>query len=396
MNMSRYIIAAAVRYCPNVRFLRRLIAKWEINRVWGYISKKENLSDIRKNLSQKKELIRWYEVQYPARYKTNYKQIADSIANWDGLPTHIAKDELILDMQFCYFAYGFKPSDYICYTLYKNEIDCTKYISEVESIYYSYLMNDTTAMQVYNDKIKTYKMFADGYCREAISVRTVLDYPKFLAFVSRHPVYVKKNVAEACGRSVELIDSRISEGSMKDQFRRLIKQGRLILEEVVKQSKHTAVFNESSVNTVRIITLNTRDGIVAPFAFMKVGRAGAFIDNGRAGGILVGIDAHSGIINSDGIDERGSQYEKHPDSGVTFCGFQLPQWDECVKLCCEMSAKTPLVKCVGWDVAHTENGWVIIEGNAQTEMIGPQGTRRMGVKQEFMGYMKNMDLMIPM
>lgn len=87
-----------------------------------------------------------------------------------NIPDERPRDERILDMQFCYFAFGFKPSDYIGYKLYLDEVDCTQYISEVERIYYSYLMSDTTEMQVYMDKRKTYSKVSSRYGREAIYV----------------------------------------------------------------------------------------------------------------------------------------------------------------------------------------------------------------------------------
>ena len=48
----------------------------------------------------------------------------------------------------------------------------------------------------------------------------------------------------------------------------------------------------------------------------------------------------------------------------------------------EISQKTPSVRYIGWDFSHTEEGWLIIEGNASGQMIGPQIVWKKGMKKE--------------
>ena len=52
----------------------------------------------------------------------------------------------------------------------------------------------------------------------------------------------------------------------------------------------------------------------------------------------------------------------------------------------------PSVKYIGWDFAHTDDGWVIIEGNGRSQMIGPQTVFKRGIKAEVKGFMQDMDL----
>ena len=61
--------------------------------------------------------------------------------------------------------------------------------------------------------------------------------------------------------------------------------------------------------------------------WMKVGRAGSFVDNSGSGGMGVAIDIETGKLNSSGKDENGNVFDKHPDTGLIFKGYELPDWE---------------------------------------------------------------------
>ena len=298
-------------------------------------------------------------------------------------------DALKTDMLFWYFAYGFSFSEYLCYRFHgKTREERLSFFSDRESVSLGYDMNDINDIMVFGDKINTYNRFRDYYGREAIALSSSSDYASFLEFTDRHKQFVKKDVYQACGRGVERIDLEQDQRPKKTIFDYLISEGKVILEEIVRQSEKTAAFNGSSVNTIRCITLKTKKDILVPYCFMKIGRKGAFVDNGGAGGILVGIDPRTGILCTDGVDENGIRYKSHPDSNVQFKGYQLPAWDEMICLCKKLAEKIPTVHMIGWDTAHTENGWIVIEGNALTEVIGPQSTWLRGIRKDVEAFYK--------
>ena len=122
-------------------------------------------------------------------------------------------------------------------------------------------------------------------------------------------------------------------------------------------------FNSSSVNSVRIPTFRTKDGIQIFGTFMRMGREGSVVDNAGAGGIFVRIDETTGQIISDGYTENGEVYVQHPDSKVNFKGFQIPKWDDLRSLAIQCHKDLFEHKYIGWDFALTDNGWVLLEGN---------------------------------
>jgi hypothetical protein len=255
-----------------------------------------------------------------------------------------------------------------------------------------HICNNSSDIQIYSDKAKTYEMFSTFYGRSAICIQCADDKDKYLSFIIGKKEIVKKNVKEAMGRSVQLIKVPCETEKAIDLFNKLICHNeKIILEERIIQDEKMAILNPSSVNTIRIITFNTKKGIVVPYCFLKIGRNGSFVDNGGAGGILIGVDIHRGVTNTYGRDEFGAIYERHPDTNIVLQGFQLPEYKQAIELAKTLSAMTPKVKYIGWDFAHTAKGWIIVEGNEASQLIGPQLTMQRGIRVEIESILNDLD-----
>ena len=48
-------------------------------------------------------------------------------------------------------------------------------------------------------------------------------------------------------------------------------------------------------------------------------------------------------------------------------GFQVPQWDDVVQLVTEAAGVTPQLRYDSWDIAVTDRGVLLIEGNWDAE-----------------------------
>ena len=105
-----------------------------------------------------------------------------------------------------------------------------------------------------------------------------------------------------------------------------------------------------------------------------MGTAGTFVVNATIGCVFASINCRTGLIESDGCDEQGSRYEIHPCSGMKIKDFQLPEWDEAIKLCKEVAAKLENFAYVSFDLAHTVNGWDIVEINPSGQFLHQAGT----------------------
>ena len=158
-------------------------------------------------------------------------------------------------------------------------------------------------------------------------------------------------------------------------------QEALIFENVVKQTKQFASFNESSVNTVRFMTALYPDGSVKIIAtFIKIGRAGRCVDNAGGGGnVDVCVETETGeikyAIQYDGW-RKIKEIEKHPDSGNQLNGVVIENWQAIKEEVKKFQQAFPYCKAAGWDIAITDEGPVVIEVNDFWDRTGQYFIRR--------------------
>jgi hypothetical protein len=126
------------------------------------------------------------------------------------------------------------------------------------------------------------------------------------------------------------------------------------------------------LQTVRIVTLvSERNGPEIVGSLFKVIGSNATIDNfasGSKGNLLAPVSRQTGRIEC-ALTCRPSgvglePVERHPLTGLPLPGFQLPFWPETCELARRAALAFAPLLSVGWDVAITPDGPVLIEGNA--------------------------------
>ena len=63
------------------------------------------------------------------------------------------------------------------------------------------------------------------------------------------------------------------------------------------------------------------------------------------------------------MDYTQPPYLAHPDTGIKFKSMKIPYWEQCIDLVCTAHQKLPRIVGIGWDVAITPTGPVLVEGN---------------------------------
>lgn len=144
------------------------------------------------------------------------------------------------------------------------------------------------------------------------------------------------------------------------------------LEEYLQQHERMRAFNPTSVNTIRLWVLR-RDGErpAALGGYLRIGRAGALVDNQTSGGIIARIDPASGKLQAatNGHVDR-PEYPVHPDHGATIEGETVPFWAEAVALAESTLALFPNIRFAGFDIALAPQGPVVIELNPSPDIQG--------------------------
>lgn len=144
-----------------------------------------------------------------------------------------------------------------------------------------------------------------------------------------------------------------------------------LLQEKIEQHPFLNTLAPYTTNTIRVVTfLNHRSDVDIHFTILRLGRQGNMADNWDRGGISVAIDPTTGVLGEGIIKPKygGQWVQVHPDSGVRFTGQQIPYWHQILAACTQAARVTPKVRTIGWDVALTPTGPVLIEGNPDWDL----------------------------
>lgn len=144
-----------------------------------------------------------------------------------------------------------------------------------------------------------------------------------------------------------------------------------LLQEKIEQHSFLNELAPYTTNTIRVVTLLDRNNKVnILFTILRLGRRGNMADNWDRGGVSVAIDQATGTLGSGVLKPKygGQWLEVHPDSQQRFTGQTLPFWSEVIELCTKAARFSPHVRSIGWDVALTPQGPVLIEGNPDWDL----------------------------
>lgn len=155
---------------------------------------------------------------------------------------------------------------------------------------------------------------------------------------------------------------------------------RLIFEEKVKQSEAFSSLNPTSVNTVRMLTFLHPNGEAdLLLSFIRIGRQGRWVDNaGKGGNVMATINKKTGRLENiiSYINYKSFvPLTHHPDSGINLEEFKIENWDGLLDQVLDFHRKLSWLKAIGWDIAITDSGPVVIEINNRWDLIGQTITR---------------------
>lgn len=133
-----------------------------------------------------------------------------------------------------------------------------------------------------------------------------------------------------------------------------------IFEKQLQQDEVLAQYNPDTVNTIRVLTYKNK--VIS--AAVRFGGKGDYVDNISKGGVAVSIDIDYGVLGDYGMRMYDiNKYYCHPDSHLEFKGTKVSQWKDIKDVVEKVCQFLPFYNSVGFDVATTEEGPVIIEIN---------------------------------
>lgn len=176
-----------------------------------------------------------------------------------------------------------------------------------------------------------------------------------------HDIIIKPTTATSGGSGV----TRLKAGSSTDDIKKTLSSfgKKFICQGVVRQSSHTAAFNDSSLNTFRVNTLNINGKTSCELMMMRHGLNGNFIDNFAAGGVVCGM-RKDGSFNGNNFNVRLQRITQLHD-GTPYSSLSVPGVDRVIETAINAHRRfMPHIGHAAWDFALDEDGIpVMIEVN---------------------------------
>lgn len=287
--------------------------------------------------------------------KEKLNKLAEDIAKRNNKSASYVKR----DMMNNFIKYGIGYTDYLKgdYINLSNEQKKT-YVTTKS--YYKLLkyLNNSKYDATMSDKILFNKIFDKYLGRKWIDLRvTTLD--EFKKFIKGKKNVFAKPPKDFGGHGIEKIVVNEIE-NIEELYDRLKEKGLNLIEEEIIQHEELNKLNPYAVNSFRIVTLvkDNKAYLLANALRFNVDEA-----------IAIGCnDAYmrlgeNGKVTSRVVDDVANVYEEHPITKVKFKDLKIPYVKESFEMVLKAALEVPEVRYVGWDIAITKNGPVIMEGN---------------------------------
>lgn len=324
---------------------------------------------------------KWVTSTYQ-KVKVRYRLYSETkmIASKCKADVKLSKEQVgqVRDFYSKYFKVG--NSTYVAHTYYLEKTGdfSVKYIPD--PIWYAYIdpyYNDWTLDKYIDNKCYYVRMFPTAKMPQNLFYRlnsfwfdkdnNIVSEEEVRRGILCSPVDLFFKNADAyygCGSGVTYFNPRENDfeeiewilSRSKDDY---------VIQEAIKQHEDLSAINQSSVNTIRTLSLLKRDGTVKIYSsVLRMGRKGNKLDNTGAGGISCGIDSN-GNLKKYAFTRWGERIEKHPDNNFVFENKPVPGYREAMAMVMNLAPTIPHFRLVSWDIAIDENGYpVLVEMNS--------------------------------
>lgn len=260
-----------------------------------------------------------------------------------------------LDEIYSYIRFGCSPDDYFRYEFYrKSDYERDQFITYQRSKQIIAKYNASDKIEILNNKVEFNKYFHDFIHRDWLEISKASSN-ELKEFLERHPLVIIKPIFGGQGRGIficnrnDVLAQRIDLRHYSD----------CIVEEILVQHADMEALNSTSVNTVRVLTFQGK--VIA--AALRIGGAGAVVDNLHSNGVCGHIDVQTGVIDAPCIDMSFRKYIYHPATNHKLVGYEIPLWELVKQDVVKAATLIPEVGYVGWDVAILKDEVALIEGN---------------------------------
>ncbi len=247
--------------------------------------------------------------------------------------------------------------------------------------------NDAEGIDILNNKDKFNSFFKEFVSRKWI-VGKKMTRKEFEDFVFGCDKIFVKPLDDMEGHGIHLLD--LTE-DLEKLYNELVGKD-IILEEAIIQSQGMDLGNKS-VNTVRVLTATDPIGRAYVIsAGLRAGTGNAIIDNFSAGGVLYEVDPATGVVDHKGVQGKNFDVIYHPGTSKCMLGFRIPNWKKVINSVTQAAEMLPQCRFIGWDVAITNDGIELIEGNHNPGLFTLESLGTSGLYSKTMDILDNPNL----
>lgn len=268
---------------------------------------------------------------------------------------------LFFDMAYSMFKYDIGYLDYLTFGFaYIGHEKRKTFMTMGDNVKLSRQLNQREAYGVFKNKLDFCRVFKDYLNREVVDLRD--GFEAFEAFCAGKETFFAKVLELYGGIGVEKI--HLKGQDLHELYNELMDEGMFLAEETIVQHPEMNKLCQRSVNTIRIVTVVSDKGNPnVVYSLVRIGSGTNDVDNVSSGGMYTLLSPEGKITHPAFCDKTVTYYTEHPASGFEFKDFQVPFYNEAIELCRQAALVEPRVRYVGWDVAITPNGPVLVEGN---------------------------------
>ena len=263
------------------------------------------------------------------------------------------KKFVIFDILKCSIKYQAAFYDYLEFEFYLlNDEQRKTYLTNGKNNQIVRMFNDKNYWHILDNKNEFNDYFKKYLKRDYLNPHfTKEQLSRFLKGKSK---IMAKPIDGVGGEGIKIIDAK--DKNIYEEY------NNYLLEEVITQNKKLAELYDKSVNSIRMFTFFDGKNAYLLQAILKLGNGG-YVDNFSSGGMYAFLN-DKGVVITPAIDKDDNIFGIHPISKKQILNFQVSQFEEAKKLVLEAAKEIPQIKYIGWDVAISDKGPCIIEGNS--------------------------------
>lgn len=313
------------------------------------------------------------------------KEVSENIKEKKGK----SKISTFFDILHCSIKYKTSPHNYeVMGFADLNDKQRKTFFTYADSVKMMEKYNSKKHEAIFYNKFIFSKVFSDFYGRKCIMTKylTEEDFEKFMDGETK---IVYKPINGARAESIYIFDVN-DFSSLSELYEKIKSLPDAILETWIVQHPELSRIYPKSVNCIRIKTVLENDICNIIEAKISFGHSSE-IANDSINSLFSKIDLETGKIITDACNYPGEIFETHPETGVKFKGIQIPFWKETLEMIDKASKVIHQIKYVGWDIAITETGPILIEGNNDPGYTGfqyPLFTQGYGGKDLYAEFLK--------